>query len=122
LLSAKAGDLVILENPEAHLHPRAQVRIADLCARATVSGVQVLLETHSDHILNGVRVSVHQHRLPAEKVAVHFFSRPQPEGSPVWRELHMKAGGRLTERPDGFFDEIERQLSELLQDPVEDNV
>lgn len=120
LLSAKAGDLVILENPEAHLHPRAQVRVADLCARAAISGIQVLLETHSDHILNGVRVSVHQHRLPAEKVGIHFFSRPQPDGGPVWRELCLGPGGRLGERPDGFFDEIERQLTELLE-PVDDD-
>jgi predicted ATPase len=115
LLSSAPGDLVLLENPEAHLHPRAQVRIAELCVRAANSGIQVLLETHSDHVLNGVRVCVHRRKIPPDNVSVHFFDRPKRDSGPGWRELHIGLGGRLNERPNGFFDEIERQLSELLE-------
>jgi predicted ATPase len=59
LLSARPGSLIILENPEAHLHPRGQSQMAKLISLAAANGVQVIVETHSDHILNGVRVAVH---------------------------------------------------------------
>ena len=115
LLSAAPGDLVLLENPEAHLHPRAQVSIAGLCVRAARCGIQVILETHSDHVLNGIRVAVHRAKLSPEQVGIHFFERRSLEGNPSWRTLGLGPGGRLTERPAGFFDEIERQLTELLE-------
>lgn len=117
LVSAKPGDLVLLENPEAHLHPRAQVRVAELCVRAAQAGIQVLLETHSDHVLNGVRVAVHRKKLSPQDVGINFFSRPNRNGPPIRREIALGAGGGLMDRPDGFFDEIERQLTELLEPP-----
>jgi predicted ATPase len=114
LLSSAPGDLVLLENPEAHLHARAQVRVAELCVRAAQAGIQVIVETHSDHVLNGVRVAVHRGKVSPESIGIHFFDRPSADGSPSWRELRLGPGGRLAERPDGFFDEVDRQLSALL--------
>ena len=58
LLSANEKYMVIIENPEAHLHPRGQVAMGELIARAAAAGVQVIVETHSDHVLNGVRLAV----------------------------------------------------------------
>jgi predicted ATPase len=112
VLAAKSGDVVIIENPEAHLHPRAQTRIASLCLRAATAGVQVLVETHSDHFLNAVRVAVHQGRLASGQVAIRFFEAGTDGSSS--KELSMGPNGRFSERPPGFFDEIEFQLSALL--------
>ena len=53
LLSVRGDDLVMIENPEAHLHPGGQTRVAELAARAAATGAQVVLETHSDHVLAG---------------------------------------------------------------------
>src|SRR5438046_1441121 len=58
ILSARPGSLVIIENPEAHLHPRGQVRMGELLSLASTAGIQVLIETHSDHVLNGIRLAV----------------------------------------------------------------
>ena len=58
LLAAPKDALVIIENPEAHLHPRGQTRMGELCARAAAAGVQVIIETHSDHVLDGARLMV----------------------------------------------------------------
>jgi hypothetical protein len=68
LLSASPGALILLENPEAHLHPQGQVKMAELMARAASCGIQVVVESHSDHILNGVRIAVRQGILHASQV------------------------------------------------------
>ena len=56
-LIAQKEEILIIENPEAHLHPRAQSRIAEFFSKVASCGVQVFIESHSEHILNGLRVS-----------------------------------------------------------------
>lgn len=72
LLAAQRDDLVIIENPEAHLHPGGQTSIAELAVRAAADGRQVVLETHSDHVLDGIRLAVARKIVRAEDVAVAF--------------------------------------------------
>lgn len=116
LLAAKPGALVLLENPEAHIHPRGQVRVAELAARAASSGVQVIIETHSDHILNGTRIAVHQNVIPPESVQFLYFSRvsDQPHIRTRISQPSVDDHGRFDILPDGFFDEIDRSLEMLL--------
>jgi predicted ATPase len=116
LLSSGPKSIVIIENPEAHLHPRGQVRMGELIARVAAMGVQVIVETHSDHVLNGVRVAVHGGTLNPESISLHYFSRVEEEGrvhssvdSPV-----LDKNGRLDHWPDGFFDEWDKSLEHLL--------
>jgi predicted ATPase len=114
LLAAEAGDCLLIENPEVHLHPRAQQHIGWLLAITAASGVQVIVETHSDHVLNGLRLATKQGRISPDEVAVHFFSlspdgQAAPPSSPT-----IDSDGRLSEWPEGFFDQFDRALSELL--------
>ncbi len=114
VLAAEEGDCLLIENPEVHLHPKAQQHIGWLLALAAAGGVQVIVETHSDHVLNGLRLATKQRLIPHTDVAVHFFS-PPPNGEPV-RPLspNIDADGRLSEWPDGFFDQLDLALAELL--------
>jgi predicted ATPase len=108
LLSAESDALLLLENPEAHLHPRGQSQIAHLVARAASAGIQVILETHSDHILNGIRIAVRQGVVAPEQVAIHFFQRPQDDSERLGVEVitpYMDKDGRLDYWPENFFDE-----------------
>ena len=113
LLAAQKDDIILVENPEVHLHPRAQQDIGLLIAQVVVSsGVQVVIETHSDHVLNGLRLAVKSKTIGNADVAIHFFGSPQPSGgvsSPA-----IDADGRLSSWPNGFFDQFDLALSQLL--------
>jgi len=113
LLAARTGEMLLVENPEVHLHPSAQQRIGMLLAETAASGVQVVLETHSDHVLNGVRLAVKQSKVSASDVRVHFFAH-QPGKATVPQSPAMDADGRLDFWPEGFFDQFDLALSELM--------
>jgi predicted ATPase len=115
-LASRANSLLLIENPEAHLHPRGQICLARLLALAAQHGVQVLVETHSDHILNGVRLAVYERAVDHSKVQLHFFERSvsgdQTKHTVVSPELDANA--RIDAWPQGFFDEWDRSLDALL--------
>jgi len=117
ILAAKAGSLLLLENPEAHLHPKGQSQMGQLIALAASQGVQIILETHSDHVLNGIRLAVHQGKLAPELVQLHFFQRQSATSEVISPNINRK--GRIDKWPDGFFDEWDNSLAELLQ-PIEE--
>jgi predicted ATPase len=112
-LTSGPGDLVLVENPEAHLHPRGQSALAELCAKAAAAGAQLILETHSDHVLNGIRLAVASKTLRATDVSLVFFSRLPESGGLTVEPLRIDAKGRVESWPDGFFDEYMNALLEL---------
>lgn len=111
-LTAQPGALLLLENPEAHIHPQGQSAMARLTCAATAAGAQVVVETHSDHILNGVRLAVKRGLLSSEDVILQFFRR-QDEGIKIVTP-GIGPDGMLSQWPEGFFDEWDRSLDQLL--------
>lgn len=111
-LLADAGTLCLIENPEAHLHPRGQTRLAELAVRASLAGVQVIVETHSDHFMDGVRIAVRDGLIPPEGTAFHYFERTG--GATEVSSPRIDADGRLSAWPAGFFDQHEENLARLL--------
>lgn len=117
VLSSYPGSLILVENPEAHLHPRGQAKMGELLALAASCGVQVVLETHSDHVLNGIRLAVHGGKIKPEDVQLHYFQRQEKQGQAVTKVISPKIdrNGRIDRWPDGFFDEWEKSLDVLLE-------
>lgn len=113
-LAMKQGGLVLLENPEAHLHPRGQMAMGRLVALAAASGTQVIVETHSDHLLNGVRLAVKTGEIDPNSVNLHFFSRDPNLRQSNFVSPKMLTGGKLSFWPDGFFDQWDRALIDLI--------
>lgn len=114
-LLAKKGQILIIDSPEAHLHPLGQSQIGRFLAHVASAGVQVLIETHSDHVLNGVRLAVRDKTIEPAKVAVHFFNQAgqlKDNAARVVSPLIDKLGN-LSEWPTGFFDQSEKDLSLL---------
>lgn len=114
ILSSNAGSLLLIENPEAHLHPRGQERMGELLTLAAANGIQTVVETHSDHVLNGIRLAVHDGKISPEEVQLYFFQRHKQEGQSLVTSLHIDKNGRIDEWPDGFFDEWDKSLEALL--------
>lgn len=114
VLSAHPGGLVIVENPEAHLHPRGQVKMGELLSLASAAGIQILIETHSDHVLNGIRLAVRERKVDPSRVALYHSKWDRGAKSPSLTLVNLDENGRVSEWPEGFFDEIERSLDRLL--------
>jgi predicted ATPase len=113
-LIAKPNQILIIENPEAHLHPRAQSRLAHFLAKVAKTGVQVFIESHSDHILNALRVAVKNKNLNPDDLQIFYFAENPDEDAPNIFTPQVDEDGRIDEWPDGFFDEWNNNLMELL--------
>ena len=113
-LSSGPGSLVMLENPEAHLHPRGQTMTARLACLAVAAGAQIIVESHSDHVLNGVRLGVKDGVLTPDRVALHYFDR-NDAGEIEVASPEVGPDGMLSQWPRGFFDEWDRALDRLLE-------
>lgn len=114
VLSSSPGTLILVENPEAHLHPHGQAMMGELLARAAACGIQIIVETHSDHVLNGIRVAVYKGKLKSENVQLHYFQRREQDGFAEVISPVMNRDGRIDQWPDGFFDEWDKNLEALL--------
>jgi predicted ATPase len=117
VLASPPGTLILIENPEAHLHPKGQSKMGELLALAASCGVQVVIETHSDHVLNGIRLTVHGGKLDPKNVQLHYFERKEKEGQAFTEVVspHIDRNGRIDQWPEGFFDEWEKSLITLLK-------
>lgn len=102
---------LIVENPEAHLHPSAQSNMGKFLALLAGCGVQVIVETHSEHIIDGARLQM-AHEKKTDCMRVHFFSYDK-QGTSV-KQIDVNKRGELTSWPKGFFDQKQKDLRELL--------
>ena len=111
-LIAKEGDVVIIENPEAHLHPEAQTRLTYMLAKMGARGVQVFVETHSEHVINGFRLAAlkKEYELKNEDVRIFFFDKDFQK-----IDLEIEKSGRIPNWPERFFDQYQRELAEIIR-------
>jgi predicted ATPase len=113
-LVARAGTVLIVENPEAHLHPRAQSVLGEFLARVSLGGAQVIVETHSEHIVNGIRRMARRNQTLADQVRLLFFSKRVGDIEPSVTAIQMLPNGDISQWPEGFFDQLDNDLSVIL--------
>ena len=111
-LLSPIGTLCLIENPEAHLHPRGQTKLADLAVRAALADVQVIVETHSDHFVDGIRIAVRNGLITPDKTAIHYFERDADRM--IVSSPRLDADGRLSSWPVGFFDQHGENMVKLI--------
>jgi predicted ATPase len=113
VLLAHKNQTIVIDSPEAHLHPKAQSRLGQTLARMASAGVQVLVESHSDHVLNGVRLAVRGRLISENDVKVHFFRGVREDGAHGVVTPALDSEGNIDAWPDGFFDQSELDLAVL---------
>lgn len=113
VLSAKPGALLLIENPEAHIHPAGQAALIRLFATAARNGVQIILETHSDHIVNGTLVNAKRGIISRDDISVYFFRHDRRHNASATR-LRIADNGRIAEAPEGFFDQMDADTEVLF--------
>ncbi|RAV28056.1 AAA family ATPase [Sinomicrobium soli] len=116
LLKAKSGDLLIIENPESHIHPRGQAELGKLIALVAQNDVQIIIETHSDHIVNGIRVGIKEEKLSKDKARLFYFKKivEEQEQYSAITDIVLDKNGTLSEEPEGLLDEWGNQLLKLF--------
>jgi predicted ATPase len=117
LLTAEPGQLVYIEQPELHLHPRAQQALAAILANAANRGVQVVAETHSSILLLAVQTLVVEGKLSPEKVKLHWFQRDS-RGATQVTSGDLDHLGAYGDWPVDF-DEVEAKADNAYLDAVE---
>lgn len=113
-LIAAEGAMLIVENPEAHLHPSGQSRIGQFLAFIAAAGVQVVIETHSEHIINGIRIVTVKGNLKPDDALVNFFSHSE-DGKIEVTPIHFTKKNDLEKWPVGFFDQSQIDFAQMFE-------
>jgi predicted ATPase len=114
-LLAESPSLLIFEQPELHLHPKVQARLADFFLSAALLGKQCLLETHSEYLVERFRRRIAEAPDDSliDTLKVYFTERK--EGKTTCRPVNISRFGAITDYPDEFFDQSQLETEGILQ-------
>lgn len=109
------GGVFIVEQPEVHLHPSVQAQLALFFMALTRAGVQCIIETHSEHLVNQFRVFIAGRKhMPEDQIKIYFAERDREIGT-YFRKIELDRGGNIKNWPRGFVDESVRQAELMLE-------
>lgn len=111
-LVAKKGSFFIIENPEAHLHPAAQTAIGYFLATIAHAGVNVIIETHSDHVVDGIQLFVVRNKDWHDHVTINNYGVDADSDEPLITPITLDSNGDYSEWPDGFMDQTQKNYIE----------
>ncbi|MCP4352625.1 MAG: DUF3696 domain-containing protein [Desulfobacterales bacterium] len=113
-LHVPKDSIVLIENPESHIHPEGQAKLMELICKAAKAGVQFIIETHSDHIINGLLVATKQGLIEPDDSKVYFFDRNIASHATESIHLPILPGGKIRKPPKGFFDRLDKDMETLM--------
>lgn len=109
-LRAKRGDLLMIENPEVHLHPKAQAKLGEFLTMIANAGVQLIIETHSEQVINKIQYQIYSQKFDAEMLAIYYKENSRDN----FERVVIGGNGRYIEDfPEGFFDASLGDLMEI---------
>lgn len=109
-LNAKKGDLLMIENPEIHLHPKAQGKLGEFLTIIANAGVQLIVETHSEHIINKIQYQIYSKKFDSEMLAIYYKQNARNN----FEHVVIGDDGRYNvDFPEGFFDASLDDLMEI---------
>ena len=101
LLAAARNQIVFVEQPELHLHPRAQVALADIILQAADQGVRMVIETHSSLLLLALQAAIAEGRIAPDRVSLNWFTRDMTGQTHV-AEAQIGEDGSYGDWPEDF--------------------
>lgn len=113
LLTSKREEIILIENPEVHLHPKLQSLFVDLCVFILENNRKIVIETHSEHIINRIRYKIKENPSLLEKVNILFFEKNESNDI-VYTDIEISKEGRLSHWPKDFFDQTYKDLLGLI--------
>lgn len=113
-LSCKANDIIIIENPEIHLHPKAQSLLSDFFVFLSTNKIQLIIESHSDHIFNGIRKAISKQSITPAQTSINFFSINNETLMSQHARIELTSDGKVKNHVDGLFDQFDADLDILL--------
>lgn len=114
VLTAPKNSIIFIENPESHLHPSAQRRVGEFLARAAEAGIQIIIESHSDHLMNGIRIACKHGIINPENVEMDLIITEDDGYTHSRRTIKLNEDGSVKNLVPGFFDEWENALTCLI--------
>ena len=102
LLAASSGQFVFIEQPEIHLHPKAQVGLANLLLQSVNRGARVIVETHSSLLVLALQEIIAEGKLDPARVSMNWFTRDLVSGTTRVNEANVGADGSYGEWPSDF--------------------
>lgn len=118
-LLAKPGDLVLIEQPELHLHPGPQQVLGDFLLGISQTGRQLVVETHSEYLVNRLRLRMVEQELDQDPDAVRLLYAKRSSGATEFEELRPDKRGMFDEWPEGFFDQSPKESEAIVRAAVE---
>jgi predicted ATPase len=118
-LISKEDDLLILEQPELHLHPKVQTRLADFFLSVMLTGKQCIIETHSEYLINRIRYRAATERegnKVTDNLRIYFTNKV--DNKTVFNNVTVNEYGAILDWPDGFFDQSQREAEEILREAL----
>jgi predicted ATPase len=113
ILTSKQNDILLIENPELDLHPKLQAQFVDLCIFAIENGRKLVIETHSEHIVNRVRLRIKERNELLDRICIYFFMKQ--DGDISYTPIAVTKDGKIEEWPEQFFDQTYQDLLGLIE-------
>ena len=113
-LSAKKEQIIIIENPEIHLHPKAQAKLGEFLAFVASKGIQIIIETHNDHLINRFRYEVYKGYLDSNQIIIHYKEKDIP-----FEQIEIGENGKFIDKngensfPQGFYDATLKEIYQI---------
>lgn len=112
ILSSQKDALLFIENPEAHLHPNGIAKLTELICKAAQAGIQIVIETHSDHVINGILVQCKKFEenktfgIDKQNISLFHFERDESQHCTIAHSIKIEEDGTIRYAPKGFFDQF----------------
>ncbi len=114
-LLAKPGSLLVFEQPELHLHPRVQARLADFFLALALDGKQMILETHSEYLIDRFRLRIALSETDAVRPLLRMLFTEKVKGESVVTPVEVTEFGAIANWPKDFFDQSQKDVARLLK-------